>query len=91
VVGVHYYLLRTKTNAAILVAVIHHYRRLRMNTTPKTMTVPEAGREYFDLSRNAAYAAAKRGEIPTIRIGKLLRVPVRQLEEKLDTKRTEVA
>jgi hypothetical protein len=51
---------------------------------PKTISVPEAGRAYFDLSRNAAYAAAKRGDIPTIRVGKLLRVPVRALEQKLD-------
>ena len=35
------------------------------------MTVPEAGRK-LELSRNAAYEAAARGEIPTIRIGKLL-------------------
>jgi hypothetical protein len=54
-----------------------------MNTV-HTLSVPEAGRDYYDLSRNAAYAAAKRGEIPTIRIGKLLRVPVRALEQMLD-------
>jgi excisionase family DNA binding protein len=38
------------------------------------MTVPEAGRK-LGLGRNAAYEAAARGEIPTIRIGKLLKVP----------------
>jgi hypothetical protein len=36
------------------------------------------------LGRNASYAAAERGEIPTIRIGRLLRVPVRALEKMLD-------
>ena len=41
-----------------------------------TISVPEAGERYFGLGRNAAYAAAERGDIPTIRIGKLLRVPV---------------
>jgi len=51
---------------------------------PMTLSVPEAGKAYFDLSRNAAYAAAKRGDIPTIKIGKLLRVPVRTLEQRLD-------
>lgn len=51
---------------------------------PKTMTVPEAGAIYFNLSRNASYEAAKRGDIPTIKIGKLLRVPIRALEQKLD-------
>ena len=37
-------------------------------------TVPEAGR-LLGLGRNAAYEAAKRGDIPTIRMGRLLRVP----------------
>jgi Helix-turn-helix domain len=58
---------------------------MSVTNTAKTLSVPEAGREYFDLSRNAAYAAAKRGDIPTIRIGKLLRVPVRALEAKLNS------
>ncbi len=49
-----------------------------------TISVPEAGKRYFNLSRNAAYAAAERGEIPTIRIGRLLRVPIRALERMLD-------
>jgi excisionase family DNA binding protein len=44
--------------------------------------VPEAG-EMLGLTRNAAYAAAKRGEIPTIRIGKLLRVPKAAFEKML--------
>ncbi len=51
---------------------------------PLTLTVPAAGKKYFGLSRNAAYDAAARGEIPTIRIGRLLRVPVRALERMLD-------
>jgi hypothetical protein len=52
---------------------------------PLTITVPEAGKKYFDLSRDASYAAAQRGDIPTIRIGRLLRVPVRVLERMLDS------
>lgn len=51
---------------------------------PLTLSVPEAGKRYFNMSRNASYAAAARGEIPTVRIGKLLRVPVRALEALLD-------
>jgi hypothetical protein len=51
---------------------------------PLTLAVPEAGRRYFGMSRNASYAAAARGEIPTIKIGRLLRVPVRALEAMLD-------
>jgi Helix-turn-helix domain len=52
--------------------------------TALTMSVPAAGKKYFGLSRNGAYDAAKRGEIPTIKIGKLLRVPIRALEAMLD-------
>jgi hypothetical protein len=51
---------------------------------PLTISVPEAGKKYFNLSRDGSYAAAERGEIPTIRVGRLLRVPVRALERMLD-------
>jgi excisionase family DNA binding protein len=51
---------------------------------PLTITVPEAGKKYFNLSRDASYAAAQRGDIPTIRVGRLLRVPVQAMERKLD-------
>jgi hypothetical protein len=53
-------------------------------TTTETLSVPEAGRRYFGLSRNGSYDAATRGEIPTIKVGRLLRVPVRAMEKKLD-------
>ena len=48
------------------------------NQTTKTISVPEAGRVYFGLARNAAYEAAHRGDIPVIRIGRMLRVPDRR-------------
>jgi hypothetical protein len=48
--------------------------------------VPEAG-AILGLSRNASYEAAKRGDLPTIKIGKLLRVPVRAIERMLDMKK----
>src|SRR5437870_2858717 len=51
---------------------------------PITISVPEAGKRYFGLCRNAAYDAAARGDIPVIKIGRLLRVPVRALELMLD-------
>ena len=38
------------------------------------LTVPEAGKK-LGLSRGSAYAAAKAGQLPTIRIGRLLLVP----------------
>jgi hypothetical protein len=41
---------------------------------PLTYSVPQAGRK-AGLGKNASYAAAERGEIPTIRFGRLLRVP----------------
>ena len=51
---------------------------------PKTITVPDAGRIYFGLGRNASYDAAKRGEIPTIKVGRLLRVPIIAMERRLE-------
>lgn len=37
---------------------------------PATMPVPEAGRVFFGLGRDAAYLAADRGELPSIRVGR---------------------
>jgi hypothetical protein len=51
---------------------------------PLTLSVPEAGKRYFNLCRNSSYEAAARGEIPTIKIGRILRVPVRALERMLE-------
>jgi excisionase family DNA binding protein len=50
----------------------------------KTMSIPEAGALYFGLSRNGSYQAAERGDIPTIRVGRKLRVPVAAMERLLD-------
>jgi len=52
-------------------------------TSGKTMSVPEAGKE-LGLSRNASYAAARRGEIPVLRFGKKLRVPTARFERMLE-------
>jgi hypothetical protein len=49
----------------------------------RTMSVPECGRLYFGLSRNASYEAAKRGDIPTIRVGRLLRAVPSVLDRRL--------
>jgi excisionase family DNA binding protein len=48
-----------------------------------TISISEAGRR-LGIGRMSAYGAARRGEIPTIRIGCLWRVPVRALERLLD-------
>jgi hypothetical protein len=49
----------------------------------KTISIEEAGRIYYGLSRNGSYDAAKRGDIPTIKVGRLLRVPVAAMEKRL--------
>jgi excisionase family DNA binding protein len=49
----------------------------------KVLTVPEAGAQ-LGLGRNASYDAARRGDIPTIKLGKLLRVPKLAIERMLD-------
>jgi excisionase family DNA binding protein len=63
-----------------------------METAMTTMTepdnrlvyeVPEAG-AMLGLSRNNSYIAAKRGDIPTIRIGKLVRVPKAAFHKMLE-------
>ena len=53
--------------------------------TPRTMTIPEAGKYYLGLSRNGSYQAAARGEIPFIRIGRLKRVPSHLMERRLES------
>ena len=54
----------------------------------KTLSVPEAGRRYFGLGRNGSYEAAKRGELPVIKIGARKRVSVTALERMLVAART---
>jgi hypothetical protein len=48
-----------------------------------TADVPEVGRICYGMSRNGSYAAAGRGEIPTIKIGRLLKVPTAALRRQL--------
>ena len=48
------------------------------------LSVPEAGR-LLGLSRNAAYEAAARGDLPTVRIGSRIFVPRRALDAMLDS------
>ena len=49
----------------------------------KTMSVEEAGKVYFDVSRATAYKLANSGQLPIIKIGRLLRVSVPALERML--------
>jgi len=48
-----------------------------------TYTVEEAGK-LLGIGRSAAYAAARSGELPTLRMGRRLLVPRRALEQMLD-------
>ena len=43
----------------------------------------EAAGKVIGLGRKAAYRAAKRGDLPTLRIGRKILVPVASLERKL--------
>ncbi len=45
-------------------------------------TIPEAAKK-LGIGRNTAYEAARRGEIPTVKIGKRLLVPRKALERQL--------
>jgi len=56
-----------------------------MSTQCKTLSVPEAGKLYYGLSRNGSYDAARRGEIPVIRVGRRYRVPIAAMERLLDS------
>jgi hypothetical protein len=52
--------------------------------TEFTISVPAAGKRYFGLSRNGSYDAAARGDLLTVRVGRLLRVPTAAQERKIE-------
>ncbi len=59
--------------------------------TKRTITIPEAAKT-LGIGRSAAYEAARTGQIPTIRIGKRILVPIAALDRLLSlepNKRTE--
>jgi hypothetical protein len=60
------------------------FEQVTQMASDKTMSVPEAGKKYYDLGRDGSYRAAKRGDIPTIQVGRLLRVPVAAMERRLE-------
>lgn len=49
-----------------------------------TYKIPEAAR-ILGIGRNSAYEAARRGQIPTIKIGKLLLVPRAALDRLIQS------
>jgi excisionase family DNA binding protein len=54
-----------------------------MSNECKTVSVEEAGR-ILGYSRNTAYDAVQRGELPVIRLGRKIRVPKVALEQMLE-------
>ena len=56
---------------------------MRQNDERLTYNVEEAGR-LLGISRASAFEAARRGDLPTIRVGKRLLVPKRALERMLE-------
>jgi excisionase family DNA binding protein len=68
---------------------------MRMKSTPvalaelpDVMTVTEAA-EFLRLGRNSIYEAIRRGEVPTVRIGRRILVPKVGLENLLATRSPE--
>jgi excisionase family DNA binding protein len=59
---------------------LEHY--MQSNITCRTYKIEEAAR-ILRIGRNQAYEAARRGEIPTIKIGKRLLVPCDALDRML--------
>ena len=50
----------------------------------KTLSVPEAGAIYYGLGKTGSYEAARRGDLPIIKVGRLLRVSVPAMERRLE-------
>ena len=63
---------------------------MKKKTVCRTMSVEEAGRR-LGVCRNKAYEAARAGQIPVIRIGKRMLVPIAALERLLQGDAHEVA
>ncbi len=51
----------------------------------ETLSIPEAGRKYLGLGRDASYQAVKLGLMPAIRVGKRMkRVPKKAMERIME-------
>ena len=62
--------------------------RLEEVLAQPTVSVPVAGKVFYDLGRNASYEAAKRGDIPTVIVGGKVRAIVAPIAEKLGLRST---
>jgi hypothetical protein len=54
-----------------------------LDDTPWTEPIPQLGKRLYGLGRQAAYEAARRGDIPSIRIGRKLLGLSRVAERRL--------
>lgn len=61
-----------------------------MNRKSATMAVEEAA-ELLGISRSAAYRAIQRGDIPIIRLGRKIRIPIPAFERLLSEGNTRPA
>jgi excisionase family DNA binding protein len=68
----------TKTARDVTHTLPDENRHLDALLRRPTLSVPEAG-QVLGIARGSAYEAARRGEIPTIKIGQRLRVPTAKL------------
>jgi excisionase family DNA binding protein len=58
---------------------------MKRDTACETYNIEEVAAK-FGIGRNQAYEAARRGEIPTIRVGKRILVPKAPFDRMLDGK-----
>ncbi len=58
---------------------------MTINDYPDFLTV-EQTREILGLGKNTMYEALKRGDIPSVRIGRLIRISKKVLEETMNGK-----
>lgn len=56
---------------------------MKKNSESVVITIEDAAQQ-LGVSRQSGYEAARRGEIPTIRIGRRILVPKKRFEEFLD-------
>jgi hypothetical protein len=74
---------KSQLKASVTAPRVHEQSPPAAAAQPKTMTIPEAGWVYFGLSKNGAYDAAARGEIPFMVVGRLKRVSVAKMEQMM--------
>jgi hypothetical protein len=52
-----------------------------------TCPVPEAGKRFFGMSKSGSYAAARRGDLPTVRVGGKVLANIPAIERMFEEQR----